>query len=390
MTHTTTTFTAIGTLLAAGALSLASTTASADQVFLDDVIVDGSLCVGFDCVNGESFGFDTLRLKENNLRIHFDDTSNSASFPNNDWRIVANGTNNGGLSFLGVEDATAGRNVFLIEAGARTNALYVEDDGDIGIGTATPAADLTIKTGNTPTVRLVQDGSSGFTPQTWDMAGNEANFFIRDATSGSTLPFRLFPGAPSNALNIEGTTGDIGIGTTSPDSDLDIEAPLPELRFTSTTAGEQWEFRMNGAGAMNLQPQGTGTTAMGLSNDATAQVLVGFDTSGSTAAGAKVADQVSIVGNLTVTGDINSDGTTVVPDYVFAPDYELMPLYDVEAFITEHSHLPRIPSAADVEANGLNMTKMQMALLEKVEELTLHTIAQQKMIDELRAELAAK
>ena len=55
--------------------------ATKDQVILDDLIVDGSGCVGFDCVNGESFGFDTLRLKENNTRIKFQDTSNSASFP---------------------------------------------------------------------------------------------------------------------------------------------------------------------------------------------------------------------------------------------------------------------------------------------------------------------
>ncbi len=40
-----------------------------DQVILDDLIVDGSLFVGFDCFNGESFGFDTIRLKENNTRI---------------------------------------------------------------------------------------------------------------------------------------------------------------------------------------------------------------------------------------------------------------------------------------------------------------------------------
>ena len=63
---------------------------------------------------------------------------------------------------------------------------------------------------------LEQDGSSGFTPQTWDVAGNEANFFIRDATSGSTLPFRIRPGgAPTNSLVIDGD-GDIGVGTLSP------------------------------------------------------------------------------------------------------------------------------------------------------------------------------
>lgn len=46
--------------------------------------IDGSLCVGNDCVSSESFGFDTVRLKENNLRIHFEDTSTAAAFPPND------------------------------------------------------------------------------------------------------------------------------------------------------------------------------------------------------------------------------------------------------------------------------------------------------------------
>ena len=46
-----------------------------DQVIPDDLIVQGSACVGLDCVNNESFGFDTIRLKENNTRIKFDDTS---------------------------------------------------------------------------------------------------------------------------------------------------------------------------------------------------------------------------------------------------------------------------------------------------------------------------
>ena len=53
-------------------------------------LVTGSLAVGFDAVNGESFGFDTFRMKENNLRMHFDDTSDPAtSFPSRDWRGLA-------------------------------------------------------------------------------------------------------------------------------------------------------------------------------------------------------------------------------------------------------------------------------------------------------------
>ena len=55
-----------------------------DQVIPDDLIVQGSGCFGFDCVNNESFGFDTIRLKENNLRIKAEDTS-VGTFPTNDW-----------------------------------------------------------------------------------------------------------------------------------------------------------------------------------------------------------------------------------------------------------------------------------------------------------------
>ena len=192
-----------------------------DHVIYDDLIVDGSACIGFDCVNGESFGFDTLRLKENNLRLNFDDTSTSASFPRNDWTIIANDSANGGASYLAFEDRTAGKQVFKVEAGARSNALYVEDSGDIGFGTSNPAVDLHIAAGDTPTVRLDQDGSGGWAPQVWDVAGNESNFFIRDATNGSKLPFRIQPGAPSSSIYIE-STGDVGIGTASPEAEVHV------------------------------------------------------------------------------------------------------------------------------------------------------------------------
>lgn len=195
-----------------------------DQVIIDDLIVNGgSACIGMDCVNGESFGFDTLRLKENNLRIHFQDTSNSASFPTNDWRIVANDSSNGGSNYLAIEDSNAGRQPFRVEAGAPASSLYVEDGGRIGIGTATPVVELHVVNGDSPTLRLEQDGSSGFTPQTWDVAGNETNFFVRDATNGSPLPFRIRPSAPDASIFID-TDGDVGLGDSSPDAALDINA----------------------------------------------------------------------------------------------------------------------------------------------------------------------
>ncbi|MBE7213925.1 hypothetical protein MK852_06725 [Shewanella benthica] len=199
-----------------------TTSAQADQVILDDLIVDGSTCIGMDCVNGESFGFDTIRLKENNLRIRFVDTSSSSSFPSNDWQITANDSANGGANKFSIDDIDSGKTPFTIEARAPSHSLYVDDGGRIGLGTSTPVVDVHLKGGNTPTLRLEQDGTSGFTPQTWDVAGNEAGFFIRDATNGSTLPFRIRPGAPSSSIDIA-ASGNIGIGSTSPDAKLHVK-----------------------------------------------------------------------------------------------------------------------------------------------------------------------
>jgi hypothetical protein len=98
-----------------------------DFVINDDLIVDGSACIGFDCVNGESFGFDTLRLKENNLRIKFDDTSVAASYPRNDWQLTANDSANGGASKFSIDDISGNRTPFTVEANARSHSLYVDD-----------------------------------------------------------------------------------------------------------------------------------------------------------------------------------------------------------------------------------------------------------------------
>ena len=89
--------------------ALGTSASMADQVFLDDIIIDGSLCVGMDCVNGEEFNFATILLQENNLRLFFNDTSSSGSFPSNDWEIIANESSNGGESFLGFADRGSGQ-----------------------------------------------------------------------------------------------------------------------------------------------------------------------------------------------------------------------------------------------------------------------------------------
>ena len=70
-------------------------------------------------------------------------------------------------------------------------------------------------------MRLEQNNAGGFTAQTWDIAGNEANFFVRDVTGGSRLPFRIRPGAPTSSIDIS-ADGDVGIGTACRASKLHV------------------------------------------------------------------------------------------------------------------------------------------------------------------------
>lgn len=73
------------------------------------------------------------------------------------------------------------------------------------------------------------------------------------------------------------------------------------------------------------------------------------------------------------------------PDYVFKNDYQLLNLYETEEYVYTNGHLPGVPSAQEVENDGVNVGEMNKVLLEKVEELTLHIIDLQKQVDELKA-----
>ncbi len=72
-------------------------------------------------------------------------------------------------------------------------------------------------------------------------------------------------------------------------------------------------------------------------------------------------------------------------DYVFKKDYKLMPLKDIESYIRTNGHLPEVPSTEEAIQNGIELKEMNILLLKKVEELTLHLIEQDKRLKELEA-----
>lgn len=125
-----------------------------------------------------------------------------------------------------------------------------------------------------------------------------------------------------------------------------------------------------------------------------------FEKSGKIGIGTKHPDEL-----LTVKGSIHAQEVRVdlkgalAPDYVFEqyfngtsvlkPDYKRMSLTELEVYLENHKHLPKMPSAQAMSEEGVNLKEQHLLLLEKVEELTLYLIEQQKEIETLKSEIKA-
>jgi hypothetical protein len=350
-----------------------------DVVTADDIIVQGSACIGLDCVNNENFGFDSIRLKENNTRIQFDDTSTTAGFATNNWQIRANSSANGGASFLGFVDQGAtgnsetGNIVFSVAAGSPTNSLFVGSTGRVGFRTATPVLDLHVATSDTPAFRFEQNATGGFTSQTWDVAGNEANFFVRDVTGGSRLPLRIRPGAPTSSLDIS-AFGNVGFGTQSPATVVHAQRSL---------AGAQELARLDNP---SDSPAATADLQFRIGSINTPKGLIsnGFDGTNfflSLGAGNPAGSLVRILGNgnvgigtntpagkLDVNGSIFQRGAQLFADYVFEPTYELESIEEHSAFMWENKHLPGV-GERKVDEQGREVVEIGARMRGLLEEL---------------------
>jgi hypothetical protein len=291
-----------------------------DQVFNDDLIVRGSACVGTDCVNGETFGLDTIKLKEISLQIRFEDTSTSAGFASNDWQLTANDSASGGANKFSIDDVTGAKVPFTILAGAANDSIFVDSTGRVGFRTATPVLDLHVNTPNTPAIRLEQNSSGGLASQTWDVAGNESGFFIRDVTSGSRLPLLIRPGAPTSSLEISGS-GNVGIGTSSPSTKVHVRSGLDskvliENTNTTTASREMLEVLNNGSASIIFRDS---TVAQRWSLGTTSSNII---LNNQAAAGTEYT--FGATGNLTISGtltqgsdrDTKTDILTVNPEDV--------------------------------------------------------------------------
>ena len=224
-------------------------------------------------------------------------------------------------------------------------------------------------------------------------------YYNTDYTPGSTSSFdptdRLFvigngtsTSNRSNAVTVM-KNGNVGIGTAAPNTLLSITPSNIGSKLTLWDGGSSTDHYGLGISALQMNYHVAATSADHV-----------FYASGKNGAGSGIVELMRVKGNgnvgigtitpqskLSVNGTITCKEVEVTlvgfPDYVFEDDYNLMPLKDIETHILKHGHLPNVPSAKEVEENGLGLGEMNKILLEKVEELTLHIIEQEKKIEAL-------
>ncbi|WP_147421013.1 hypothetical protein [Sphingobacterium siyangense] len=97
--------------------------------------------------------------------------------------------------------------------------------------------------------------------------------------------------------------------------------------------------------------------------------------------------KLAVDGNI-LAKEIKVKTDITVPDYVFEPDYELNSLAYIADYVKTNKHLPEIPSAKEIKKDGLDLAEMNLLLLKKVEELTLHAIENEKKRNELEAKVS--
>lgn len=198
------------------------------------------------------------------------------------------------------------------------------------------------------------------------------------------------------------SSGDVGIGTTNPQAKLHVEGNVWGTGFKLNTNGllklrnfdgGDLGFRTALSAIYDTQTNRALLEINGRNNYKDGVIVKGDQLiiDGKVAIG---VDMVNSNHQLTLRGTMLAEGVKIRafdnwdwPDYVFEDDYNLIPLDELEVSIKEKGHLPNIPSAEEVQNDGFELEKMQAKLLEKIEELTLYTIQQQKEIEALKKQL---
>ncbi|TCI93094.1 tail fiber protein [Tenacibaculum sp. M341] len=265
-------------------------------------------------------------------------------------------------------------------------------------GGDTKFSDLYLASGN-----VEQKGSKIYQKFTDNNGGAEANiqFYrnkssrgggirssseIRFATTSSS--YRADNLGLSTKMIVKGN-GNVGIGVTTPSNPLHIVSSSNhhQLKLQGANGKHSWiQFYPNGTNLLNWQV-GANTNGFSIYDITNSKYNFTVSNSGNVGIGTiKPTAKLAVNGKIH-TKEIRVDlNLTDWADFVFYNDYKLPTLTEVENHIKEKGHLKDIPSAKEVAQNGIYLGEMDAKLLQKIEELTLYTIQQEKKIKTLEAE----
>jgi hypothetical protein len=317
-------------------------------------------------------------------------SANSTARENSFFGYSAGSGNTTGTSnsyvgvFAGSAGSTASENSFL---GWGTGGFNTTggDNTFIGYG----AGSSNTNESNNTLVGASSDGAAGITNAT-------AIGYRAKVTQSNSLILGGING-------INGATADtnVGMGTTSPNYRLHIyhTGTYPRIYVQGDTGrypGFQLGFDSAGSkvALVRAVEQETNGTALQFytRTDASAMVqgMVINDVGNVGIGTANPTERLQVAGNLKVSGAILYGAPEMeLPDFVFESNYDLMPIRELERFIAREKHLPNVPKASEIREKGLNLSEFQMKLLEKIEELTLYTVQQAKVIGQKDAEITA-
>ncbi|MDQ8051443.1 MAG: hypothetical protein REI78_00385 [Pedobacter sp.] len=230
-------------------------------------------------------------------------------------------------------------------------AMHFAANGSVGVATTSPSQKLTVN-GN-----LNVDNATG---------GNYMGFGIPNHSEYATIGTMYSSGGLVLAHGLKPKTN------------------AAQLIFSHPTMSRNAIVLGDGFtdGGIKFYAKASSTETVGnvLADDPVMQITDG----GRVGVGTTNPDEKLAVNGKIHAKEIRVDATGL-PDYVFEADYQLPSLAETEAFIKKNKHLPEVPSAANVERNGLELGEMNKILLKKIEELTLHLIEKEKEINQLKA-----
>lgn len=311
--------------------------------------------------------------------------------------------NSGGKQWAFQADASG--NLFIKDILAGIDRLSVNASGNVGIGNTSPSQKLDVtgnmkfsgalmpnNTAGTAGQVLVSAGANQ--PPTWSnisgvLAGGTANYIPKWSGSSSQTSSQIYD-----------NTTNVGIGTTSPGSKLEVRdnSGYGKISVYSPANAKSGLWALNAQTSYGLVVDGTVGHITNNINGPEFN-LINFKQNiysqpqvwiGSHKPQSPHADF-----NFAVEGKMVAQSLYITPpttlnwaDYVFASDYKLPKLTDVESYYKANRHLPEVPSAADVKEKGIDIAEMNVILLKKIEELTLYVVDQQKQLDALKAKAA--